>query len=332
MKIQIDKAKDLGVKVLKKFGMSTEEAEYSIENCLEGELTGKKTHGFVRIPLLIKSIKEGKIKVGGENISVVKETPVSLLIDGKQKTGLYVVNKALELGIEKVKKSGLLLVGVTNTAPISGLIGQYARKAAENDLIYIGFNNSPGGLIPFGSIKSIFGTNPFTVGIPTNNIPVILDMASSKITWGNLLLAKAEGRSIPENVAFDSEGNVTTDPQKVMSGGILPISEHKGSGLAFIVELLGGALTSSRCGHNVKGGWGSLFILIDPNILRPIEEFKKDVTSLIDEVKNSPKAQGVKEIYFPGEKSQKERNENIAKNEFELDDKIFDELMQLMDN
>ncbi|MBP9758638.1 Ldh family oxidoreductase [Candidatus Dojkabacteria bacterium] len=330
MKIQIDKAKEFGVKVLKHFGMTTEEAEYSIWNCLEGELTDKKTHGFVRIPLLIKSIKEGKILVGGENISVVKETPVSLLIDGKQKTGLYVVNKALELGIEKVKKSGLLLVGVTNTAPISGLIGQYARKAAENDLIYVGFNNSPGGLIPFGSIKSIFGTNPFTVGIPTNNIPVILDMASSKITWGNLLLAKAEGRSIPEDVAFDSDGNVTTDPQKAMSGGILPISEHKGSGLAFIVELLAGALTSSRCGHNIKGGWGSLFILIDPNILRPIEEFKNDVTSLINEVRNSPKAQGVKEIYFPGERSQKEKNENITNNEFELDDKIFDELKQLL--
>ena len=330
MKIQIDKAKELSIQILEKHGISAEEAKYCTENCLEGELTGKKTHGFIRIPVLIKAVKDGKIIVGGEDISVAKETPVSLLIDGKQKTGLYVVNKALEMGIEKVKKSGLLLVGVTNTTLISGLIGQYARKAAENDLIYIGFNNSSGGLIPYGSIKQIFGTNPFTVGIPTNGIPVILDMASSKTTWGNLLLAKAEGRQIPENVAFDSEGNITTDPQKAMNGGLLPIADHKGSGLAFIVELLGGALTGSRCGHNVEGGWGSLFILIDPNILRPIAEFKKDVASLIHEVKNSPKAKGVNEIYFPGEKSQNERKKNLARNEFELSDKIYEELNNLL--
>lgn len=331
MKIKIQEAKDLAIKTLIKFGFNQEEAEYCTENALEGELTSKKTHGFVRIPMLVKSVKGEKIKVGGEEITIVKETPVSLLIDGKSKTGLYVVNKALEMGIEKVKKSGMLIVGVTNTALISGLIGQYARKASENDLIFIGFNNSSGGLIPYGSIKEIFGTNPVTISVPTNDLPVILDMASSKITWGNLLIAKAEGKTIPENTALDGDGNVTTDPEKAMEGGLLSYAEHKGSGMAFMVEILGGALTGSRCGHNIEGGWGSVFILVDPNILRPIDEFKKDVESLIDEVKTSPKMKGFNEIYFPGEQSQKERQKNIEAGEFELSDTIYEQIHSLLE-
>lgn len=331
MKIKIEEATKLAITTLTKFGFTQEEAKYCTENCLEGELTGKKTHGFVRIPMLIKSVKGEKIKVGGEEITIVKETPVSLLIDGKGKTGLYVVNKALEMGIEKVKKSGMLIIGVTNTALISGLIGQYARKASENDLIFIGFNNSSGGLIPYGSIKEIFGTNPVTISAPTNDLPVILDMASSKITWGNLLIAKAESKSIPENTALDAEGNVTTDPEKAMEGGLLPYAEHKGSGMAFMVEILGGALTGSRCGHNIEGGWGAVFILVNPNILRPIDEFKKDVESLIDEVKTSPKMKGFNEIYFPGEQSQKERQNNLKAGEFELSDTIFEQINNLLE-
>lgn len=95
------------------------------------------------------------------------------------------------------------------------------------------------------------------------------------------------------------EGELTTDPEEAMEGGLLPIAEHKGSGLGFIIELLAGALTSSHVGYNVKGGWGSLFILINPTILRDLNEFKNDVTSAITELKSLPRAKGVDEIYYP---------------------------------
>jgi LDH2 family malate/lactate/ureidoglycolate dehydrogenase len=331
MQIRIEDAKKLAHTALSKYGFSDEEIKYCTENCLDGELTEKKSHGFIRIPLLIKKVKEEKISVGDQSVEVVKETPTSLLIDGKKKTGLYVVNKALELGIEKVKELGLLAIGITNTAPISGLIGQYARLASENNLIFIGFNNSPGGLVPFGAIEEVFGTNPVTVGIPTKDLPFVLDMASSKKTWGDLLIAHAKGTNLPDGVAIDGEGNVTIDPEKAMEGGLLPIAEHKGSGLAFVVELLGGALTRSRCGNNLEGGWGTFFILIDPNILLPLDEFKDRVDSLIKEVKSLPKAKGVKEIYYPGERSQRDRAKKLKEGKFELSDKIYDRIKDLID-
>ena len=125
------------------------------------------------------------------------------------------------------------------------------------------------------------------------------------------MVARQEGKKIKEGVAVDEGGVITTDPEKAMKGGLLPIAKHKGSGLAFIVELLAGALTGSRVGFSVPGGWGTAYILIDPSIFRPINEFKNDVETAIKELKNAPKAEGVKEIYFPGEHSQKLREKNL---------------------
>lgn len=337
MKIKISEARELVSAVLKKHGFSGEEISACVDNAMEGELTGKVAHGLVRIVWLVKKAVEGRISFGEEEISIVKETATSLLIDGKNKTGLYVVSKALDMAFEKIKEAGVLIVGMTNTAPTTGLVGYFARKSAEQDLIFIGFNNSPSrtsGIVPYGSLKRIFGTNPITIGIPTNNIPIVLDMASSKTTVGDVLVAHKEGKRLPEGIIMGPDGEETTDPSKALAesflGGILPIAEHKGSGLAFIVEILGGALTNSRCGHDVEGGWGSLFILIDPGIIRPVGEFKKDIDSLINEIKTAPRRVDFDEVYYPGEKSQKQKIKNIKKGEIDINDKLYDDLVALL--
>lgn len=329
MKISIETIQKLSNQILGNFGFNSEEAEYITENLLEGALTGKSSHGFIRIPWIKKLIDSKSISITEEKISIPKETPVSLLVDGKNKTGFYVANKALNMGFAKVTSSGICVVGTTNTAPTTGLIGLYARKAAEKDLILIAFNNSAGGLVPHGSIKDLWGTNPLTVGIPTEGIPVILDMAASQITWGHLLLAKAQGKELPQGAAIDGKGEPTTDPASAIEGGLLPIAGHKGSGLAFIVELLGGALTASRTGGNVPGGWGSLMILIDPNIIRDLEDFKRDVTTAITELKGSPKMKGFDEIYFPGEQSQKRRLQALEEGQIDIDDQLYKSLNEL---
>jgi LDH2 family malate/lactate/ureidoglycolate dehydrogenase len=330
MKVKIQEATKLSQQILQKWGFTGEEAELSTENFIEGELTGKKSHGLVRLPWIKKKIEAGSINLEEEEIEIAKETPVSLLIDGKRKTGFYVVNKLLEMGFEKVGNSGMCILGTTNTAEASGLIGLYARKAAEKDLIFLAFNNSPGGLVPHGSIQQMWGTNPITVGIPSNELPVILDMASTQITWGHLLVAKAQGKEIPEGVAIDENGDVTTDPSDAMKGGLLPFFGHKGSGLGFVVELLGGALTASRVGNNVDGGWGSLMILIDPNILRDLADFKNDVSTASAELKNSPKMKGFEEIYYPGERSQKNRQQALDSGIVEVDDSLYSTLREYL--
>ncbi len=328
--MKIKHAIELSNQILAKQGFRQEEASYITGNLLEAELVEKKTHGFVRLPAIAKLVEAGKINVNHEDIEILSERPASIHFDGKFKPGFYVIYKSLEKSLEKVKQSGILAVGLKDLAFASGYIGDYARRATEDDLIFIGFHNSPGGLVPFGATKAIWGTNPVTVGIPTHGTPVILDMAMSQCTWGDLMIAKTEGKTIKPGVAVDKEGNVTIDPAKAMEGGILPIAGHKGSGLAFIVELLAGALSNSRVGRTVAGGWGSFYLLIDPTMFRDLEDFKDDIQKAIIELKSVAKTKGVSEIFFPGEQSHLKRQINLVNDEINISEQLMSELEKLM--
>jgi len=328
MKITIQEATDLSNSLLEKIGIKTEEANLITQNLIDAELSGRKTHGLVRLLSFKKSSDDGKLNTEELKMDVIQESPISLHINGHKKLGYGPIYKSLDLAFEKVKTSKMLSVGIKDLG-VTGYIGAYARKATDQNLIFIGFNNSAGGLVPFGAKKELWGTNPITVGVPTSGLPVILDMASSQITWGDLLVAKNEGKQIKEGSAIDSDGVQTTDPEKAMGGGLLPFFGHKGSGLAFIVELLGGALTGSRVGYSVPGGWGSFYILIDPTIFRPLEDFKKDIDMAINELKNAPKADGVTEIFYPGEKSAKLRDRQIAEGLVEINDGLIEKIKNL---
>ncbi|MBU1017390.1 Ldh family oxidoreductase [Patescibacteria group bacterium] len=326
MKIKIDQAKQLSLDVLAKVGFSMEDSELITKNLIDAELSGRKSHGFVRLPAIKRNVESGKLSSLHDDIEIVKDNLTNLLINAKHKPAFIPIYKSLEIATKKAKESGICIVGIQDAEYCSGFIGSYARQAALSDLIFIGFNNSPGGLVPFGAKKELWGTDPVTIGVPTDDIPVVLDMASSQITWGDLMVAKQEGKTIKEGVAIDKDGNPTTNPVEAMDGGLLPIAGHKGSGLAFMVELIAGALTGSRVGFSVEGGWGTAYILINPEIFRPLADFKRDVRKAIDELKQAPKARGVEEIYFPGEKSQKMRAKQLMSEEIEVSDKLYSEI------
>ena len=328
MKMQLNEAVDLSVKFLQKLELSEVESKYITENLIEAELAGRKTHGFIRLLSFKKTFDSQKLITQDLPLKIISETSNSLHIDGQYKLGYSPIYQSLEMAIPKAKQSKLFSVGIKDLG-VTGYIGAYAKKSTEQDLIFIGFNNSAGGLVPYGSISAMWGTNPITVGIPTNSYPVILDMASSQITWGDLLVANNSGKQIKEGTAIDGEGNITTDPAKAMEGGLLPFFGHKGSGLAFIVELLGGALTGSRVGNNVAGGWGSFYILIDPTLFRPLKDFKDNIQTAIDELKNSPKMAGFDEIYFPGEQSAKLSDEQRKSNTVEIDDGLLEKIKNI---
>ena len=214
---------------------------------------------------------------------------------------------------------------------MTGYVGHFARIATEKNLIFICFNNSPGRIAPHGTRKRLWGTDPVTVGIPTNKYPIIHDMATAKITSSDLLKTLRAGGKLPQGVTIDKEGNLCTDPQKVWDeGSMLPIAEHKGSGLALICELLAGALTGSRSGFSVPGGWGTFFILINPTAFRPLSQFKKDIDTVIKELKSAPKRKGVKEIFYPGERSMKLREKNLKAGTVEIDDSVYQNLQKLI--
>lgn len=324
MKIKIEEAKNLSNRILQKLGFSEHEASLITKNIIDGELVGKKSHGLIRVLYIQKNIDAGKINVDGK-WEVLKDTSTQLHIDGKHKPGIIICYESLEMAMKKAKKSGIVMVGLKDLG-VTGYIGSYARIAAEHDLIFIGLNNSPGRLVPHGSTEPLWGTNPLTISVPTDKSPAILDMASSMTTLGDLMESKNEGKQIKEGVAIDGDGEMTTDPEKAMEGGILPVGGHKGSGIAFMVEMLAGALTGSMVGDAVGGGWGSFYILINPTSFRPIDDFKKDAGLAIDRLKKSKKVKGVEEIYYPGERSFKLRQKNLEADSIEVSEKLYNQL------
>lgn len=326
MHITLDQANKLSLNILRNLGIEHEEAALITENLIDAELANKKTHGLVRLIGFNQAKSTATLNTDQLDLTIISESNSHLHLDGKGKLGFGVIYKSLAKAFDIIKKTKLLAVGIKNIG-VSGFIGSYARKATEKNLIFLGFNNSKSALIPYGTIKAMWGTNPLTVGIPTNDIPVILDMASSQITKGDLLVAKEEGTKINAGMALDDMGKSTTDPSKAIEGGLLPFGGHKGSGLAFIVELLGGALTGSRVGNNVPGGWGSFYILIDPTLFRPLSDFKRDVQTAIAELKSSPKMKGFHEIYFAGERSYKTRQDNLAMGTIEITEKLYSKLI-----
>lgn len=315
-------ARDLSNRILVRLGFSTEDAELVTNNLIEAELVEKRTHGLVRLLTIMKQVEKNKINLsGGGKLDIQKRTGNYLLINGQKQSGFVVLYKSLEIAMSEVKKKGVMVVGIGNLAYATGYIGAYAREATSRNLIFLGLNSSPGGLVPYGAKKELWGTNPITMGIPYGDTPIILDMASSIITWGDLLMADNELRSLKSGVALDSEGDETTDPKKAMDGGLLPVGGHKGSGLALMVEMLAGALTGTFV------DWASMYILIDPTVFGSMDKFRNEILTRIKALKSLPKAENFSTISFPGEESGMLRKQNLLLGKIGVEKTILGKLM-----
>jgi LDH2 family malate/lactate/ureidoglycolate dehydrogenase len=321
MKIKSDELKSLIVKVLASKHYTVEEAGKIAEVFLYAEVSGKNTQGILK---LLGSEPAQGIKPKYP-VKIIKETELSALIDGGGAAGPLPAQLASDKVIELAKKKGIAIVGMNNTFSSVGAIGFYARKMAQHDLIGIVMANSPKTVVPTGGIEAAFGTNPIAFGFPTNDYPITFDMASSAITWYGLVRAKALGHKIPDNVAMDNNGEITTDPEEAMKGGILPFDRsYKGSGLAMVVELLAGALTGSSFVFD-DGNWGTVFIAINPDTLIGASEFKNNSSELVKKVRAGKTKPG-ESIHVPGYDNESQIETLLNSGELEIEDSILEQL------
>lgn len=324
MKVKISDLKTLLTKKFTDTYYTEEQAERIVDVLLYAEMTGKNTQGVLK---LLGTEPMQKV-VPDYEPKIVKETPVSCVYDGGGNPAILISRIANEKLIEKCKTTGMAIVATHNTFASSGALGFYVNEITKYGFIGINFAGSPGGVAPFGSIDPLFGTNPFAIGFPTLGEPVILDMATAAITWYGLVQAKTLGRKLPEGIAIDHEGNLTTDADAAMNGAILPFDKGcKSAGLSIMVEILAGPLAGGTFGNaDGNGDWSNLFIAIDPEILIGREQFKENCSKLVTLVKSSRKAQGFTEIFVPGEKGFRHKKEIEQKGEIEIENKIMNEL------
>ncbi len=325
MRIHIDEIKQLCTDILLKSGLNQEDSKIVVDEYLYGELTGKKSHGFVSFPkFAVEKIKNRK-----GDWKVEKEDDSYALINANGNFGQLVGKFSMNLAIKKAREKGIALVGMNNMQSYL-MPGYYAKMASDKNMIGIVIDNSKSRVAPFGGIEPKLGANPIGLAIPTNNTAFVLDMATSTRAMGEVRLAKRLGKLLPDNMALDKEGNLTEDPNKV--NALTPFGGYKGYGLCLAIEIIAGSFVRAKMGSKLKGSLdrGFLFLVINPEIFVDIKTFKDEVSELIKEIKSSKKASDFDEILIPGERALNLMKENLMKGYLEIDDKIVEDIKNLL--
>jgi L-2-hydroxycarboxylate dehydrogenase (NAD+) len=320
VRISVDDARKLAETFLTESGMPETDALIIADILLEAELRGRKTHGFIRLP----GIKNRYEQSERTDIRVDKEEEQCVRIDGGNQPGYLVAYRAMELAIERAKRNGAGIVGVYNTSHC-GMAGYYVDMARKADIIGLLFADCLPRITPEGGTEAILGTNPLAVGIPSNTVPLLFDMSTAAITNGDLLVAMREGTEIAEGLAFDPDGEATTDADAALKGSVRPFGGHKGFGLAFIIQILAGALVNAATIPPPGANYGLLIIALNPTSFVPLAQFKTEVDELIACVKENRREKGVTEILIPGERAYRQRETHLVSG-IHLDDTLVSQL------
>ena len=297
--------------IFKKFGLNNNHASISANALINAELVGAYGHGLSRLKMYCDRIKK-KVINPKPKIKIKKISQSISHIDANNSIGFVAADIAIKMAIKNAKKTGIGMVAVKNSGHY-GLSGYYAEQAVKKNLVTMIYTNAPPAVAPHCALKSLFGTNPICFGTPTGSkIPFILDTSISMINRGKIRVAARNNQKIPEGVALDKFGRPTTDAKKALKGVQLPIAGFRGSGLAWMVDILSGVLTGGNHAGRVKDPFddfsgpqniGHLFITFKTNLF--VKNYDTRIKDNIKKIKKLPKVKGIKEIMYPGQNKYK---------------------------
>ena len=322
------------IQIFIKHKLSRKHSEICADYLIKAELVEAKSHGLTRLKMYCDRIKK-KLINPRPNIKIKKISSSISYINADNSIGFVSSDIGVSQAIKNAKKTGIGLVAIKKSGHF-GLSSFYAEQAVKKNLIVFCFTNAPPALAPYGARKSLFGTNPICFGAPTGKVPFILDTSTSIINRGKIRHAHKFGKKIPYGVALNKFGQITTNAKEALKGTQLPIANFKGSGLAWMVDILSGVLTGSSHGGKTKDPFddfsgpqnvGHLFITIDPKIFigkKYIKEIKKNIRL----IKKLPKAKGFNSILYPGERKNKLYKKNLNR-DISVPKKILTEMDEL---
>lgn len=317
--------KKLSMDAFQKFGFTEKEADIIQDVLLTSDLFGIQSHGMQRMVRYHKGITSGLIKIASKG-KVVFETPISAVIDGEDGMGQLIGHKAMEMAIEKAKKSGVGIVSVRNSNHY-GIAGYYAKMASDQGLIGFSCTNSEAIMVPTYARKAMLGSNPLAWTVPADPVDFFFDCSTTVVTRGKLEMYNKMGKATPDGWAVNKEGVPSTNAAEVLGnisrhegGGILPLGgateisgSHKGYGNGMIAELFASILsqggTSNKC---MKDGHSNIchgFMAINPAFFGDPAEIKAHFSTFLQELRDAPKADGQPRIYTHGEKE----HESVAR-------------------
>jgi len=317
MRYEYQKLKEFGTRVMVSAGLEEEEASIFMENLLFADSRGVGSHGISRLINYAKRVKCGIITAGA-NAEIVQESAATLVIDGHNGIGAKIARQAMDLSIAKAKEAGCCVTTVRGGNHY-GAGAFYSKYAAEQGMIAWVLSVSSVAVAPTGGAKAMLGTNPFSLAVPAErNDPFDLDMATSVVARGKVVLNQKNGKSVPEGWGLDKHGVSTTDPNEILDDGfMLPFGDYKGYGISLFIDLMCGCLAGATNSRTTPSFWndyenpqnlGYFMMVIDPEKFMPLAMFKERVDDMLEEFKNCPTAPGVDRVRIPGEiEADKER-------------------------
>jgi len=319
MLIDKDRLVEFTTQIFIGIGSTADRARETADHLVEANLKGHDSHGVGMVPAYVGSSVNGNLQVNAD-AELVQDKGAVMLVDGKMGFGQVVGRQATDMGIERVKDTGIVCVGSRNNHHL-GRIGSYGEQCASAGLVSIHFVNvvgHPPFVSPWGGRDKRMQTNPFCCVVPTASDPIVLDMATSAIALGKVRVAGMKGELLTDKYLFDAEGVATDDPGAIAAGGSLgPFGKHKGYGLALMCELLGGGLAGEWTMQDVSRQKNftvnhMLMIIIDPSVFGGLAAFQREVEGMSDWLHSSEPAKGFDKVRLPGEPERESMAERLA--------------------
>jgi LDH2 family malate/lactate/ureidoglycolate dehydrogenase len=322
--------------VLEKAGLDASDGRTVADSLLFANLRGIDSHGIIRLPSYVRRLEVGGTRISPD-IRVVKEAPALVLLDGDNGMGQVVGMRAAEIAVDKARKVGSSFVGVLRSSH-NGAVSYYAMSIANAGMIGVSTSNTTPVMAAWGGAESVIGNNPLSIAVPfREGEPLVFDAAMSKVAGGKVRLAAANGTSIPEGWILNRDGRPTSDPNDILDGTLLPFGEHKGFGLAVMIEILSAVLTGAGMLHQ-NPFWavetetplsiGHSFMAIDIERFMALDEFRKRMEWMVGVLKVSPTSNGEEEIIMPGQIEAKIAR-NRRRDGIPISDEVWDELQAL---
>lgn len=309
--LPINQASQFIADVFSAVGVPPLDAQMVAHLMVQSDLVGADGHGIFRLPAYVKRIKAGGINLHPE-IRVERERGGTALLNGDNGLGHLVMNRAVDLAIEKSREHGVCWIG-SHHGNHSGAASVYVRMLAERGLvgIYMAVGNA-NHMAPWGGIDLLLSTNPIAIAVPAKvgQPIVLLDMATTVAAYGKVKLAAQRGESIPEGWMIDRSGKAIVDPTRAGEGSLLPIGDYKGYGLALMISLLAGSLNGAAVGketidfnacHDGVTNTGQVLIAVDPDAFGDRTLFIERVAAVVRDIQTSHTLPGVNRIRVPGE-------------------------------
>ena len=328
--------------VMGKYGFNEKQSRDITDVILTSDLQGLESHGVQRLIRYHRGVKSGTIRPD-VTPEVLYETPLSVVLDAHSAMGQIAAVDAMERAIAKARETGFGVAVVRNSNHF-GVGGYYAMMAEREGMLGMCFTNTEAISVPTFGKKAMLGTNPIAFAMPADPIPMLYDVATTVVPRGKLEVYAKQGKPMPLGWAVDENGRDTDDAKRVIDniknkagGGILPLGgsspgsgSHKGYGLELIVEILSSILAGGNTANHVApNGLGdtsqSFFALDLGKLFGDQGAMRENLSTLLRELRESPKADGRDRIYTPGEMEVYSKEDKL-KNGIPVNDSTLAEL------